>query len=228
MDETPPVEPRLARVRRIVVGNAWLGLVAAAALVALQAVDFEPPEQVRVRAADAGSLVGEAPPQAFSPSLDNPQALQLRATLRLYPDATTDLSAPDPELMEAGRLLSQPVVTTIYGMNATMNQTIRLEGGDLEVDLSVETTPRLAHEPRKGKAAPPVVLEHALTVRSRRSVWYRPEVQSRVHLNSSGFLTKVEEHGHRVVFTVDEHLFSLDLELHRPGVVSTPTLSSSG
>jgi hypothetical protein len=146
----------------------------------------------------------------------------------LYPDATTDLSAPDPELADAGRLLSQPVVTTIYGMNATMNQTVRLEGGDLEVDLSIEATPRLAHEPRKGKPAPPVVLEHGLTVRSRRSTWYNPDILNRVHLDSSGFLTKVEEHGHRVVFTVDEHLFSLDLELHRPGVVASPTLSSSG
>ena len=46
----------------------------------------------------------------------------------------------------------------------------------------------------------------------------------RIHVDTSGFLGKLEEHGHRLVFTVDEHLFSLDLEVHR-AAVQAPALA---
>ncbi len=222
---TPPPS-RSGRLWARARSSAWLGLVAAAGLIATQTVDFSPPERVRLDAADTGTLVGEAPPQSFAAQLDNPQAVQLRATLRLYPDPSLDLTIPDPEMMAAGRLLSQPVVTTIYGMNATVNQTIRLEGGDLNVDLIVDATPRLARKPRRGKPAPPVVVEYEITVRSRRTSWWEQEIRQRVHLDTAGFLNKVDEHGHRVIFVVDQHLFSLELELHRPDVATESTLAA--
>lgn len=201
--------------------NAYLVVIAAAGLVVTRAIDFSPPPEVRVGNANVGQLVGDAPPQEFSEQLSNPQAVQVRATLRLYPDAELRVGAPDPELDEQGKVLSQPVVTTILGMNATVDQTVRLEGGDLEILLGVDATPRLQGVAKKGQPAPEIVLEHEIHVRSRRDAWWRNHPVERVHLDSRGFLGKVAEQGHRVVFTVDDHLFSLDLEVHRSTIAPT-------
>ncbi|MCX4240463.1 hypothetical protein [Paraliomyxa miuraensis] len=195
--------------------NAYLGLAVGAVLVVTEAVDFSPPPEVRVGKGDVAQLVGDAPPQEFSPELANPQAVQLRATLRLYPDSELEVAAPDPETDTQGKLLSQPVVTTLLGMNATVEQTLRLDAGELEVDLVLHATPRLGQAPRGSKAPAPLTLEHELRVQSRRSDWWRSLPRKRVHLDSRGLLTRVEEDGFRLVFTVDDHLFSLDLELHR-------------
>lgn len=193
--------------------NAYLGLVVGAGLVLSRTVDFEPPPEVRM--ADRGvGLVGEAPAQEFADELGNAQAVQLRAVLRLYPDAQAEVSMPDPEVDEHARVLSQPVVTTILGMNATVEQTVRLEGGDLEIDLSVHATPRLASKPR-GAKAPPLSLEQEIRVKSRREHWLGGRLE-RVHIDSRATLLDVEDRGYRLVFSVDEHLFALDLELHRP------------
>jgi hypothetical protein len=216
-------------MRRVLGGLVWarrnmyLVVIAGAALVVTRAIDFSPPPEVRVGNANVGQLVGDAPPQEFSEQLSNPQAVQVRATLRLYPDAELRVGAPDPEVDEQGKVLSQPVVTTILGMNATVDQTVRLEGGDLEILLGIDATPRLQGTAKKGQPAPEIVLEHELHVRSRRDAWWRNQPVERVHLDSRGFLGKIAEHGHRVVFTVDDHLFSLDLEVHRSTV--TPTLA---
>ena len=59
-----------------------------------------------------------------------------------------------------------------------------------------------------------VRLEHQISIHSRREGWAGSK--RRVHLDTAGSLDDVEAHGHRLVFSVDEHLFSLDLELHRP------------
>ncbi len=223
----PPAAPRSGRVRRVLGGlvwarkNAYLVVIAAAGLVVTRAIDFSPPPEVRVGNANVGQLVGDAPPQEFSEQLSNPQAVQVRATLRLYPDAELRVGAPDPELDEQGKVLSQPVVTTILGMNATVDQTVRLEGGDLEILLGVDATPRLQGVAKKGQPAPEIVLEHEIHVRSRRDAWWRNHPVERVHLDSRGFLGKVAEQGHRVVFTVDDHLFSLDLEVHRSTIAPT-------
>lgn len=203
--------PTLRWLRR----NAYLGLAAAAVLVATEAVDFSPPPEVRVGEGDVAQLVGDAPPQEFSPELANPQAVQLRATLRLYPNEELEVGAPDPDTDRQGKLLSQPVVTTLLGMNATIDQTLRLDGGELEVDLVLDATPRLGQAPRGSKAPPPVTVEHQLRVQSRRTHWWRGTPRKRVHVDSRGLLSRVEEDGYRLVFTVDEHLFSLDLEVHR-------------
>lgn len=232
----PPAPPVAARPRGKLFGgvatsfswlrrNAYLMVIAAAILVVTRAIDFSPPPEVRVGNANVGQLVGDAPAQDFSAELSNPQAVQVRATLRLYPESELRVGAPDPEIDEQGKILSQPVVTTILGMNATVDQTVRLEAGELEILLSLDATPRLQGVAKKGQPAPELVLEHELHVRSRRDDWWRNHPVERVHLDSRGFIGKVEEHGHRVVFTVDDHLFSLDLEIHRSAVA--PTLAGT-
>jgi len=221
VDEPTPDAPepapagRLRRALGWMRRNAYLVLIAAAVLVLMRAVEFSPPPEVRVGQADVGSIVGDAPHQEFSGDLENPQSVQVRATLRLYPDNELPVAMPDPDVDVQGRLLSQPVVTTILGMNATIEQTVRLEEGELEVALAVNATPRLDRAQRKGKPAPPITLETEVVVKSKRVPWWSDHPEQRVNLDSRAFLAKVEDGGHRVVFTVDEHLFSLDLEVHR-------------
>ncbi len=212
--ESPPAG-RLRRALGWMRHNAYLVLIAAAVLVLMRAVEFSPPPEVRVGQADVGSIVGDAPHQEFSGDLENPQSVQVRATLRLYPDNELPVARPDPDVDVQGRLLSQPVVTTILGMNATIEQTVRLEEGELEVALAVNATPRLDRAQRKGKPAPPITLETEVIVKSKRTPWWSDHPEQRVNLDSRAFLAKVEDGGHRIVFTVDEHLFSLDLEVHR-------------
>ncbi len=195
--------------------NAYLALIVAAALVLTRAIDFSPPPEVRVGRTNVAQLVGDAPPHEFSHQLGNPQAVQVRATLRLYPDNEMKVSVPDPEMDAQGRILSQPVVTTILGLNATIEQTVRLQDGDLQVDVSINATPRLLDEPKKSDPAPPLELETEVVVHSRRTTWWRSIPEQRVHLDARVFARKVEDRGYRIVFTVDEHLFSLDLDLDR-------------
>ncbi|MBV1858063.1 MAG: hypothetical protein KUG77_06595 [Nannocystaceae bacterium] len=212
--ESPPAG-RLRRALGWIRRNAYLVLIAAAVLVLMRVVEFSPPPEVRVGQADVGSIVGDAPHQEFSGDLENPQSVQVRATLRLYPDNELLVARPDPDVDVQGRLLSQPVVTTILGMNATIEQTVRLEEGELEVSLAVNATPRLDRAQRKGKPSPPITLETEIIVKSKRVQWWSDHPEQRVNLETRAFLAKVEDGGHRVVFTVDEHLFSLDLEVHR-------------
>lgn len=202
----------LQRAWHWIARNAYLGLVVGALLVITRTVTFTPPNEVRVGTTDAGQVVGDAARQEFSTELANPQAVQVRATLRRYVDNELVVSVPDPEMDRRGQLLSQPVVTTILGMSATVEQTVRLEDGALEVDLTVHATPRLRTE---GKDRERLELETEIRVASRRRPWFTGRSVQRVNLDSRGFLAQVEDRGHRVVFTVDQHLFSLDLELAR-------------
>jgi hypothetical protein len=196
--------------------NAYLTLIAAAGLVLTRTIDFDPPHQVRVGKTNVAQIVGDAPAQEFSHELSHPQAVQVRSTLRLYPDNELVVGMPDPEMDAQGRMLSQPVVTTIMGMNAATEQTVRLEDGALEIDLTLNATPRLeATKTKNAKAPLPIVVETELQVRSRRTQWWSSRPSERVHLDTRSFLANVETQGHRIVFTVDGHLFSLDLELHR-------------
>lgn len=208
--------------------NAYLAVAAGAVLVAVGAVDFAPPPEVRVGKGDVAQLVGDAPAQEFSAELSNPQAVQLRATLRLYPDNELEVAAPDPDTDAQGKLLSQPVITTLLGMNATIDQTLRLDGGELEVDLVLNATPRLGERVRGAKGPAPITLEHELSVRSRKHEWWNSTPQRRVHVDSRGILSRVDDGGWRLVFSVDEHLFSLDLELHRAGAAPEPTTLANG
>lgn len=233
-DASPPRQqsdarrpPLLRRAFDIAWRNAYLGLAVGAVLVVTEAVDFSPPPEVRVGNGDVAALVGDAPPQEFAHELSNPQAVQIRATLRLYPNNELAVGAADPATDTQGKVLSQPVVTTILGMNATVEQTIRLEGGKVEVDLELHATPRLATKPRGSKAPAPMTLEHQIHVRSRRDDWWRTRPLARVHVDARGTLTAVEDGGYRMVFTVDDHLFSLDLESRRSfGSFSDTSLAS--
>lgn len=212
----------MSRVLGVLRSNGYLVLVAGALIVITRTIQFTPPERVRVGTADVGQIIGDAPQQEFASTLAHPQSVQIRATLRLYPDNELKVSQPDPQVDAQGKLLSQPIVTTILGMNATVEQTVRLEDGALEVDVLVNATPRLGPTPR-GRSrepgvnttskAPGLVVETEIHVESRRRPWWRGRVVRRVQLESRAFLEQLEEHGHRVVFTVDQHLFSLDLEL---------------
>ena len=219
--------PLPRRIFRVIWRNAYLALAVGAVLVVSKAVDFEPPEVVRVGNGDVAALVGDAPAQEFSHELTNPQSVQIRGTLRLYPSNELDVGAPDPETDAQAKILSQPVVTTILGMNAAVEQTIRLEAGDLEVDLELHATPRLGTKPRSSKAVQPLTLEHEVIVRSRRDAWWRTRSLDRIHLNSHGTLLGVEDGGYRIVFSVDEHLFSVDLEARRAFGGFSPTSLAS-
>lgn len=193
-----------AAVRAWVGEHAYLILAAGAALVLTRTVEFSPPPLVRQDPLAHGGVVGELAVQEFSTELRSPRVVQLKAALRRYePDLA--VSATSRELDDRGELLSQPVVTTPLGTGAAIDQKVRLEGGGLELDLQLFATPRLA-----GPDGGATRLELELAIRSRRGE------AGRVHLDTRGVLDDVEARGHRVVFAVDDHLFSLDLELHRP------------
>jgi hypothetical protein len=202
---------RLHGIRAWLVNRSWMILAAAAALTLTQVVEFSPPQEVRVDDATV-DFVGEAPRQEFSAELGNPQAVQLRGTLRLYPRGEFDVREPDPELDDKARVLSQPVVTTIYAMNASIDQSVRLDGGKLEIDIEFTGTPRLGDS--GNNKLPELSLEHELTVTSREKKWMRDPVQ-RVHLHTRGTLTDLEDRPYRWVFVIEGKLFALDLELNR-------------
>ena len=80
--------------------------------------------------------------------------------------------------------------------------------------MRIEATPRLTSKARRGKP-PSVVLEHDLEVVSRRESWFSSVAERTTHVRAHGALASVEENGYRLVFSVEGHLFALDLELHR-------------
>lgn len=205
--------PRAARLRGWIGEHAYLILAAGAALVLTRTVEFSPPPQVRQDPAAHGGVLGALPVQDFSDELRSPQVVQIKATLRRYDDPDLAVAADSHEHDERGELLSQPVVTTPLGTGAAIEQTVRLERGALQLDLRIHATPRLARAAKAG-VEPATRLEHQISIHSRRDGWSGSK--RRVHLDTAGTLDDVEAHGHRLVFSVDDHLFSLDLELHRP------------
>lgn len=211
-DGTPhPPAARTRSAARWLRNNGWLILAAAAGLALTRVVEFEAPQLVRVDDTTV-DLVGEAPRQDFDAQLANPQAVQLRGTLRLYPRGELDVREPDPDIDAKAQILSQPVVTTIYAMNATIDQTVRLDGGAFEIDVALAGTPRLG-EAGKNKV-PALSLEHELTVTSREKKWLGEPLE-RVHLHTRGTLTELEDRPYRWVFMIEGKLFALDLELNR-------------
>lgn len=189
--------------------HAYLLLAAGAVLVLTRTVEFSPPPLVRVDASAHGGVVTRLPVQEFSDELRSPQVAQIKAVLRRYDDPDLAITADSHAYDERGELLSQPVVTTPLGTGAAIEQTIRLERGDLQLELRIFATPRLGRP--AGEAQPVTRLEHQISIHSRREGGER-----RIHLDTGGTLDDVEARGHRLVFSVDSHLFSLDLELHRP------------
>ena len=84
--------------------------------------------------------------------------------------------------------------------------------GKLRVDLQLEATPRVLVPARKGRARK-LSLEHRIDVRTHREQFMKDALE-RTHLQSRGLLTGLEEGGYRIVFSVDDTLFALDLELN--------------
>jgi len=204
---------RLARLGLGWIGeHAYLLLAAGAVLVLTRTVEFSPPPLVRVDESAHGGVVTRLPVQEFSDELRSPQVAQIKATLRRYDDPDLAITADSHEHDERGELLSQPVVTTPLGTGAAIEQKIRLERGALELELRIFATPRLGRP--AGNAEPVTRLEHQISIYSRREG--RDRGERRIHLDTGGTLDDVEARGHRLVFSVDGHLFSLDLELHRP------------
>ncbi|WP_157596171.1 hypothetical protein [Plesiocystis pacifica] len=93
----PPLaaQPLQSRVARWLFRNSWLVLAVGAGLIFTRVVDFEPPEQVRIDETSV-DLVGEAPAPEFDSQLDNPQAVQMRATLRCTRATTWTCASPIP------------------------------------------------------------------------------------------------------------------------------------
>lgn len=198
--------PRWAAVRAFLGRHAYVALAAGALLVLTRTVDFTPPPQVRPDPTRHGGA-GPVTVQEFSPDLHSPQVVQLRVVLRRYDDPGLPVTADDHDLDERGAVLSSPLVTAVVGTEAAIDQRVRLEGGDLELRLALRATPRLA----RGGAA---TLEHTLEIRSERDRWSGRD--ERIVLAAGGVLADLDGRGQRWIFTVDDHLFSLDLEAIRP------------
>lgn len=213
----------VARVVRPVAAKAkgHLWLVGAAGCLWLMlrhtgVTDFRPPDKVRVDAHGVTQMVGEAPAQEFAAELANPQAVQVRASLRQFASARGEPLSLEADEAGDSRLLSQPVITTILGMSANIDQTIRLDGGDLVVHLHVEATPRvMVPAKRKGSNQHPAIvsLEHRVHVTSTRKRSFGRSDVHMVHLQAEGTLVGLDDAPHRVVFEVEGELFALDLEL---------------
>lgn len=213
-----PMGQRLGwtELRRYASEHSWLGLVLGAGLIFAGAVDFRPPPQVRSAGGLVSEIVGDAPTQDFSTEVGHAQAVQLRATLRRYLDPQMEVLRPSPEVEAAAQTLSSPVVTTIFGMQATIEQTIKLPGVRSELDISVKATPRTHGRARGGKPVE-IVVDHELSVRSRKIPRWFGAVEHRQHVQELGKIFDIEARPYRLVFAVDDELFSLDLELRRSG-----------
>ena len=197
-----------AHVRR----HAWLALVAGAGVLALGLVDFAPPSEVRVGSEPTAALVGDAPTQSFAARLQNPQSVQLRASLRLLPDDAEPHGGEGDR--PRGQLLSQPVMTTILGMPVRMEQLVRLGEGDEKIEVRLSATPRLGPRPRRGRAG--IQVEYELTVSRWHDAWWRTAPSFQVHLQAEGIWSNWDDLPPRLFFRVGEHAFALDLELSRP------------
>lgn len=203
-----------AELRRYASEHSWLALAIGAGLIFAGAVDFSPPTQVRSSGGLVSEVVGDAPKQDFSSQVGHAQAVQLRATLQRYLDPSMDVLRPSPEVEASAQMLSSPVVTTIYGMQATIEQTIKLPGVRKELDVSVKATPRKYGRARGGKPAE-VIVDHELSIRSRKLPRWFGAVEHRQHVREMGKIFDLETRPYRIVFAVDDELFSLDLELKR-------------
>lgn len=202
-----PGSPRWTAVRAFLGRHAYVALAAGALLVLTRTVDFAPPPLVRPDPSAHGGAGDPVAVQEFSPELRNPRVVQLRLVLRRYDDPALPVKADDHALDDRGDVLSSPLVTAVVGTEAAVDQKVALEGGDLQVRLGLRATPRLT----LGDAT---TLEHTLEIRSERTGWRgHPEIPVFI---AGGTLGDLDGRGQRWVFTVDDHLFSLDLEAVRP------------
>jgi hypothetical protein len=193
--------------------HAYLVVALGAVLVLSRTIDFSPPAQVRqgprANLEQPANLIGAFPERSFDNAPADPNAVQLRATLRRYTDDKILAAGPDMEVDERGEIISQPVVTTLLGVEAAIDQTVRLEDGALAINLALAATPRRFEHDHE------LTLEHELRVTSQRASDWSHDATRRMHLQTRGTLVGIEGKVHRIVFSVEEHLFSLDIELQR-------------
>ena len=178
----------------------------------IQLVDFRPPP--RVRDADGvDRVVRGALAEANRRAPSQRDAVQLRAELRMFTGTQRSVLESSTAVDYAPRLLSSPAVTTLWGMRATIEQSVRLQEGDTEVDLTLEMTPRRIAQADSDDTG--TALEYRIRVNSRRTPWWDllgRHVQRQVHFESQGVLFGVSSaHEHRFVFEAHGNLFSLDI-----------------
>ncbi len=202
--------------------NAYLGLVAAALLVLTRTVEFTPPEQVRTSPTPekpTPELVGDGFPEVEPAGAGAlaAEAVQMRAVLRRYEQVELPPGGSLPDEQHLSDPLSQPVVTTVIGVEAEIRQTVRL-GPDLDIDLAIVFTPRLVKLGDKDAPAS-IALDQAITVHSRRrdDGWGATQTIRRVHLDTRGVFYEVASTDDPLVFAVDDQLFHLDISLQRGG-----------
>ncbi len=200
----------LRRIPALIGRHAYLGVAAAALLIVTRTVDFTPPAEVR-----KVELPTEAPPPAPAPSAElraemgAEEAVQIRATLRLL-ESAHDVAADANDEDGVGRILSQPVVATLFGVPARIDQTVRVDAGALELRISVDVTPR--EEGREKR----ITVEHRLEITSRVDDRWGNRTERRLHLRDESILTDLERRPHSLLFTVEDRLFALELDVFRP------------
>ncbi len=192
--------------------KSWLVVVMGGLLLVVGAADFRAPAQVRIDDAQGAEIVGDAPSQEFPATLGNSRATALRVTVKHWPRGSRPSLSPDDEIDARAQLLSQPLVTTLLGTSATVEQTIRLDRGALALELSLEMTPR-----EHGKRETTLLVDYALQVHATRSGFLSRQQEPELVALERGTLARVENDGHRAVLNVDGHLISIDLEMRRSG-----------
>jgi hypothetical protein len=218
-----PNHRSLAWIGRALAERAWLLVAGGAAILLIATMDFRPPTKVRVQQADAAELVGDAPLDDVDVQA-SPQSVVVRAELSRYEAPASELGGRprggDEDDPATRRLvLARPVVTTLYGLTATFEQTLRLEGGRHEVDVAVEVTPRVG-DARRGEL-PPIRLERDVRIVSRRQStwgWWDRSPIERLVMHEHATLADATQGTHQLTFAVDDQLFVLSLDVTRPSV----------
>lgn len=214
---------RLRRIARAVSERAWLVVAGAAAITLLATMDFRPPGKVRVQARDGAELVGDAPLEDVEVQA-SPQSVVVRAELSRYEAAASELGArprggDEDDSTTRRVVLARPVVTTLYGLTATFEQTLRLDGGRHEVDVAVEVTPRVG-DARRGEL-PPIRLERDVRIVSRRHAswaWWDRSPVERLVMHEHTTLADATQGTNQLTFAIDDQLFVLSLDVTRPSV----------
>ncbi len=107
-------------------GHAVVAVVAAACALAL--ADFDPPARVREIARTPPTPVGATADLPFEPPSD-PDAAKVRVRLFAVGPTSDDIDSPPASdgAPATGTLLGAPVVTTVVGVEAHVEQAVRLD-----------------------------------------------------------------------------------------------------
>ncbi|RMG94136.1 MAG: hypothetical protein D6705_16975 [Deltaproteobacteria bacterium] len=110
-----------------------------AAFAAVLLMDFDPPRSVRRTELAPPVPIGDVAQAPFEDPED-PETARLQ--VRLYaPEALASSEPEDGTDQEPGTLLSAPVMTTVLGVSARVEQAVRIDD-DRSLELHVEILPR--------------------------------------------------------------------------------------